>query len=272
MQHVAVVSRVALEGGLAPLASALLGGLTVDGFASHFVRESATTARDLEHVCGAILVHGHGTRRPVALLRDMPCVQVLGMPPTTGAVPDVVSYDYRLVGALAAEWLYDRGCRRLVAVIPNNAIGRGRGRDFREHAESLGCEAVVLEASGPAVHAAEADAAVAELLAMTPAADGLFAFNDHTLLALYPRLLRAGVDLDKLPMIGCDAEAFLPSLLPLPATINVHMPQLGRRASETLAWRLANPDARPVTVMLRPEVIEPEQLDSLRSRSANAFM
>ncbi len=260
-RRVLIVSKQALGGGggLAALSGALLVELSGLGFSPRLIHEQDVGEDRLENVCGAIFVHGPDETLS-ALFQGIACVQVLGTP-GLGAALDTVTYDCRMVGMLAADWLYRRGCRRLLAILPTNPIATTRGNAFLERAAELACSAVVIQTDGYAIGDEQADEAVQQLLACTPRPDGLFAFNDLALLCLYPRLLKAGIDLDNsLKLIGCDAESFLSALLPRPATIDVHMAQIAKRASETLAWRLLNPHDRPASVMLRPEIVEPDEL------------
>jgi LacI family transcriptional regulator len=166
--------------------------------------------------------------------------------------------DYHMVGVLAANWLCEQGCRNLVAVIPDNPVANMREVAFEEQARKHGSRVTVVRAVGVAVHAEDASALVSEIGQIDPLPDGLFAFNDHTLLAIHSGLVKGGFDVENgFRMIGCDAEQFVRALSPQPATIDTHIPDMARRAAETLLWRIGNPTARPVTVMLRPQVVAP---------------
>ena len=133
-----------------------------------------------------------------------------------------------------------------------------RELSFENRARAHGCKVTEIRAPGEAIEGEDASELVRQAVKIKPRPDGLFAFNDGTMLALYSHLLKSGFDLDNsLKMIGCDAEPFIRALSPRPATIDTHIPEMARRAAETLLWRISNPTARPVTIMVRPEVVRP---------------
>ncbi len=259
-RRVVVISQASLEtggGGLAAVGSALLGALSEMGCMAEFVCWDSLDIGRINGVAGAVLLRGVPGGVLPECLAGIPCVQLLELPDSTGLHVDVITMDYHMVGVLAADWLHEQGCKSLVTVVPDNPVASMRELSFEGRARAHGCNVTEVKAPVEAIEAEDASALVARITKIKPRPDGLFAFNDHTLLALYSHLVKSGFDLDHgLRMIGCDAEPFVKALSPRPATIDTHIPEMARRAAETLLWRIGNPAARPVTIMLRPEVVE----------------
>ena len=260
VKRVLVVSNEPIEigTGLAAMGNALLGGLSELAFMPEFEDWGNLTAARVNGISGVVLLRSeHGAQLPECL-KGIACVQLLELPNAASLHLDAVSMDYHMVGLLAADWLHSRGCKRLVSVMPTNQVAQIRERAFEERARMHGCDVVFVRAPGDAVRTEDAQRLVDEITGMDPALDGLFVFNDLSLLVLYSHLVKQGLDSDHgLEMIGCDAKPFIRALSPRPATIDVHIAEIAKRTAETLMWRIDNPLARPVTVMIRPEIVEP---------------
>lgn len=254
-----------------PLMNEMINRVSAAGYVPRLIRESDATVQDLNASAGVIFIHVPQRRELLDnVVGNVPCVQVLTLPGEADPRIDCVTYETALVGMMAAEWLHAEGCRNVVAVMPDTPVGGVRGESFRQRATELGCQATVLRrCRGGMGMEKEATWAVGQMTQMRPPPDGVFTFSDRLTLTLYPSMAAAGMDLGgKVKVIGCDRESFLTAMYPRPATVDLHLVQMGSRAVEMLLWRMNNPEDRPVTLTLRPEVVAPE---AIRHVPANRF-
>jgi len=208
-----------------------------------------------------VLLFGRAT--PVAEIeRAIPgvrCVRMLGMPAAADNC-DQVDYDRGEVCRMAARHLKGRGCRRVAFI---GDLGNTRWADFLRCAREEGLEVIdgnvarLFQSDGAnqIVNQAALEEALERILG--EGVDGLFAYSDQVVNALYPVLAKRGVEPDRdLQVVSCNAEElFLAPLHPRPTSIDIHSVEIGIRAVETLLWRIQNPLAAPTVVIIRPKLI-----------------
>lgn len=212
-----------------------------------------------------IVLAGRGASRRLApeLLRALapyPVVATLRGGMDSDAF-DHVSYDNGAVGPLAADHLARRGCRRLAVACASgdHPAYMRRVEGFRQACAARGLPLeMLLSDDGVAESARRAGArkAAARIASMDPAErpDGVFCVSDDLMMSMHQELVEAGVRPEQdITLVGCNnAPAFMDLLRPRPATIDIMLAEVGRRAVEHLAWRLANPARPAVDILVRP--------------------
>ncbi len=201
-----------------------------------------------------------------ARIQELPSVWFLGRP--AGITGDVVQADDRAVGRLAAEHLVARGHRRVAYLNPKSGhllFGR-REESFLWRARELGARARSVPAPAGdwglplgVVERTDAIQAMLDRLLRGPARpSAVFVPADSIAAALYRALqergLRPGADL---AVVSCNHEPpILAGLFPSLSTVDIRAEQIGRRAVDQLAVRIANPGAPPVDIGLEPALVE----------------
>ena len=196
------------------------------------------------------------------VLPSIAAVRVLAAPPR-GHDCDNVDYDRGEVPRLAAQYLADRGCKRVVF------LGTGldiRGPGFVHHASNLGMKA--LDISDECLLANNCGVQIVNRAHLVQAwkkaaeyePDGIFGQSDQVTNALYSLLGEYRIKPQQdIQIVSCNAEElFLGPLHPRPATIDIHTAEIGRRAVDLLIARLQNPAMPPSTVVMRPKLIPGE--------------
>ncbi|MFH1496834.1 MAG: LacI family DNA-binding transcriptional regulator [Verrucomicrobiota bacterium] len=200
-------------------------------------------------------------------LKAVPRVKMLGL--AGSGWSDCVTYNPDGVGALAASHLASLGVRR-VAVIGDDstAVFRRRSQAFCEHfsmvdlghAENLSRPGMIR--SGVDMHEANRDvvaAAINALLALPERPAGIFVTADIVVPEVYRQLtargVRPGIDIH---VISCNNERpYLAALSPRPAVVDIRAEAIGREAVERLMWRMNNPDAPNLSLLLDPVLVPP---------------
>lgn len=198
-------------------------------------------------------------------LKSVPRVKMLGL--AGSGWSDCVTYNPDAVGALATEHLASLGVRRAAVMGDDStAVFRRRSQAFCEHfsrvgrAENLSCSGMIradadMHEAAPDVVAAAVDA----LLALPERPDGVFVTADIVVPEVYRRLaargVRPGVDIH---VVGCNNERpYLAGLSPRPAVVDIRAEAIGREAVERLLWRMQNPDAPNLSLLLDPVLVPP---------------
>jgi len=172
---------------------------------------------------------------------------------------DSVNYDDGMVGTLAAEYLLGKGCRKLGFIGVDH---QPRATSFAALAGKHGAEVRLF--CDNALYKLERDRQVIDHVileqlwsqAVDFGAEGLFVHSDQISVALHGMIFRAGrnpgVDLH---LISCNCEEpFLSLLHPRPPSVDIHSREMGRRAVETIFWRLENPLASRQILTLAPSL------------------
>ena len=208
----------------------------------------------IRNMDGAFLVGnpGHNIRRTFQRLH---VIRVLGQPRDWS---DWVGTDARKHGKMAAEYLLERGHRRLAFLNPDRAhtVSAELGRSFQETVGLHGMEASMLVAQRkydqPYFWTTQRYRQMVEELLPAyfalPAEErptGMYVANDQTTMVTYQVLqehgVKAGVDIE---IISNDNdEPFLAGLTPRPATIEPDFAEIARRAVEKVLYRIKYPDA-----------------------------
>ncbi|QDU82299.1 Ribose operon repressor [Polystyrenella longa] len=201
----------------------------------------------------------------VKRVQELPAVWVLGRP--EGMTGDVVQVDDVRVGKLAAEHLISCGHRHLAFLSPkpSQVSIQRRQASFTFYAQQAG--ATVNSYLGneqdwtfpsPAVdHCEWVDDLVERLLNTHPRPTAMFTPDDSTgttvARTLSARNLKAGEDIS---LMSCNNEQkILEKIQPSLTTIDVHAADIGCRAVDQLAWRIAHPAQPNVDISYEPTLV-----------------
>lgn len=188
----------------------------------------------------------------------MPAVRLLA-PPSSGPDCDNVDYNRALVSTIAAKHLKDSGCKKVAYIGEQNL----RGELFVEECRKLDLECIngatndifISDGTTQTVNRAALEKSWNSVKGAHP--DGLFAHSDQMANALYQILSSEGIKpMTDVKIVSCNAEQlWLAPLNPPPSTIDIHSDELGRRAVETILWRMKNKSAPLSTVILTPTLV-----------------
>jgi LacI family transcriptional regulator len=180
---------------------------------------------------------------------------------------DHVFYDNDAVGPLAARYLLERGHRRLAFINPliTHTAFPARRDTFAQAVEQSGAQVTVWE-----VTEEEAERSVAqgieriaqEIAASPERPTGVFVPADDYLVSVFHALRVFGLKPQRdIDLIGCNNDQpSLAKMHPRPATIDINVSAVGRRAVEQLLSRMAEPADPLARIKLQPTLIEGEAL------------
>lgn len=197
----------------------------------------------------------------------LPGVWLLGRP--DGCSGDCVGANDLRIGQLAADHLLERGHRHVGFINPkaDHVLFTTRQVAFEARIRRAGGTVVSAIGEGrdrwllplrPAEEVGPMLELVDRLLALPEPPTALFCPADSIAAALYRSLAIRGVRVGRdLSVISVNNEQSLINILhPKLTTIDIHATQIGQRAVEQLAWRLANPLAnQSIDVSLDPVLV-----------------
>ena len=212
----------------------------------------------------------HGSSPSTAIynkLRKHPMVWLLKL--GSFEFGDRVKPDHPLAGEISCDWLVQQGCRNLCCMsytVTGSHFANARADRFLSRAKEMRVKSGLLVEAIPSYSAKlQADQTtiasnlVEQFIHLDPRPDGLFVANElgpyiHTEL-----MTRGIVPMKDLPVIAGGEDICAGHHLdPMPATIRIFSPQIGRQAIETLLQRIKNPDMPQVTCSLKPELVIPK--------------
>ncbi len=219
-----------------------------------------------EQKYAGFVLQGHRPHPSVEeFLRTQPCCWVTNNPwtPTWG---DHVMLDHREAGMMAAEYLVDHKCRKLVVVKLGMAdrVSALREEGFAYAAAKHGVESFSVVAKGPLPDAPEVypeaiyvDEIIDGCKALPDFIDGIFFDSDRAMTTLYPAMVKEKViHPGKTVLIGCNnQQVYLKGITPHPATMDAHFEQIGVVGVSQLAWRIKHPDFQRHRTLISPKLI-----------------
>lgn len=228
------------------------------------------SARELKNlrVDGLLMMaHGDWQQWP-AEIKTFPSVRMFGLP--GGGWGDCVTYNNDTVGKLAAEYLYQAGARNPVVVGPSEGeVFPQRSEAFTRWVERFGGRTVNLTRADIIQAGPETNATAKEVIdrlidllfsGSESKPDGIFVMSDLITPAVYRAIERHGIMPGRdIPIVSCNNEKpYLHPLHPKPAVVDLQAEMIGQQAVERLLWRIENPRAPRVTLLLEPLLISPE--------------
>ena len=176
---------------------------------------------------------------------------------------DHIFYDNTAVGAIAADYLAERGHRKAAffSLNPAHTAYPAREKSFLRRAAELGMECKVFAPENQTGFERKSYTVLAQkFLREGKGITGAFFCADQEMLGIYTELLAAGYNAKKLDMIGCNAdELILQFIDPRPASIDIKVAQIGQMAVDQLLRRI-NGDAVGAAneIFVKPELIRGE--------------
>ncbi len=201
------------------------------------------------------------------ILKQYPCVKMLGVPASDWC--DCITYNSDTIGYLAADYLSAQGVRHAAAIGSSQSpVFSRRKLSFAQHLASLGCSYTDLTHNEiirnlPNTNVADKNvvrALVQRLVnEVSPKPEGIFVMSDVITPVVYQELERQGVMPGKdITVVSCNNEKpYLAPLHPQPAVIDIRAEAIGQQAVERLFWRIENPDAPKMTLIIEPNLILP---------------
>lgn len=219
-------------------------------------------------------------RAIVDKLNGLPAVQVLGETFNGRHWADLITPDNGQAGAMAAEYLIENGCDRLLFATSSLAgqVLRKRSDAFLRTARAAGKEAHLFlgtpsartpqwleELCGSSVHfhrAKDRPDLIRQLAAFPHRPFGLFVPADLELSLLLPQLQLAGMDVARdIRAIGCNRETrCFSGLDPMPATLDPHIDNIASRTVRRLLHRIQHPGEPLVRITVSPSLVRPADL------------
>jgi DNA-binding LacI/PurR family transcriptional regulator len=197
-------------------------------------------------------------------------VWLLGRP--DGASGDVCTVDNDIGARLAADYLHDRGHRRIGYLHPRPGQTRSESLklSFTAHVQRLGLSVQAFEnpltepirwplpaITDPAVLRPLLDRWAALAPGTRPTA--MVVSADSIAVQLYAALRLRGMQVGReVSVLSCNHEKpLVAGLTPPLTTIDIRAETIGRRAVERLLWRIEHPeDAIPTKILVEPVLVE----------------
>ena len=185
-------------------------------------------------VLTGILHSAQGRQRLLA--SGIPVVETWDLTPTP--IDMLVGFSHTEVGRAVAQYLHDRGRRRLAAVAGDDERAKRRFAAFQATAQALGLpevRAVVVPA--PTTLRAGRDA-LATLLQADPGIDAVFCSSDLLALGVMTEARVRGVAVPaQLAVVGCGDLGFAGDLDPSLTTVHIKGAAIGRQAAQFIVDR-----------------------------------
>ncbi len=203
-------------------------------------------------------------------LKEIHTVGLLGSEHYVEGWADWITSDFRIRGQMALKYLQERGHKRVAFLNPmrQHLAFREVGFSFYLTAEQEGLQVTLLEAveafpsrmwdanKGKSIVEGLVDQLVSIPERQRPT--GLHVVNDEICINVYKSLRKRGIEPGKdIEIISCgNDEEFLSQMNPRPATMDLNVGEIARRAIDKLTFRVKNPDALlGVTVSIPPKLI-----------------
>lgn len=186
---------------------------------------------------------------------------------------DHVMYDNAKIGPMAADYLIERGCRRLffASSEANHAAYAQRREQFLAVCSQKGLQVTVVEGveSFEPAHRLKVAEELVEKLSGANAGDrpGVFCASDDLMMAVYNKLHQRNIEPGRdVELIGCNNDPVIMSQMhPRPATIDIKFDAVGERAVDQLFWRMSHrDDHNQMELFISPELV-PAEMPAVRA-------
>ena len=223
-----------------------------------------------------LILHGNPPSPELAeRLQRFPAVWMMSPRSRTGYWGDRVAPDNHAIGAVAADYLIQRGHRR-VAFLAIDAAHLGFGdrlAAFEQAATSAGLACDIVRTEGGANYQPgdfravrqHVDRLVEAFAQLDERPTGVFVPRGQAILMVFEALRSRGIEPGRdVTIIACDNDPALAGLNPQIATVDVRPDRIGRAAVDQLLRRIEKPDLfSKASVLTEPTLIEPRDTDSV---------
>jgi LacI family transcriptional regulator len=179
-----------------------------------------------------------------------------------GLTANFVGVDDEAVGRIATSHLIDAGCRRIAHLggpEVSTALGRlaGYRAALRDRGIAVPARYIERRSDGDDAGDFAAFHAMGRLLALNPAPDGVFCYNDPTAMGAMKAVVDAGLRVPgDVAIAGCGNVAYAEFLRVPLTSVDQQSDAIGEQAAEMALALLANKRAaRPRTVLLEPKLV-----------------
>ena len=235
------------------------------GFTLVLANTDNDEAKERRHLAGMLELQVDGLLLAMARRRD-PLVEELRNGPTPvvlvnrtidrGGVSAVIPDDHAGM-TLAVEHLYDLGHRRIghVAGPSNTSTGARRAAGFAAAMAALGLSDSLVSQASAFGEAAGREAAQL-LFARTLRPTAIVAANDLIALGAIEAGEEAGLRCpDDFSVVGFNDMPFVDRFRPALTTVRIPEYEIGRRSARLLLGRIEQPEQKPETIMIAPELV-----------------
>jgi len=183
---------------------------------------------------------------------------------------DWISSDFKSRGRQVVRYLQEQGHRRIAFLnpMPGHMGFEETGYHFQVEANKAGVQATMLVSEKqpePAYWTDQSGRAkvsqLVEKFIQIPGKDrptGIHVVNDEIAVSVYREMEQRGIKIGRdVEIISSgNHEEFLSRMNPRPATMDLNIGEISRRAVEKLIYRIKNPDAQAgITVLVPPRVV-----------------
>jgi LacI family gluconate utilization system Gnt-I transcriptional repressor len=191
-------------------------------------------------VLAGIMRSAQGRRRLQA--SAIPLVETWDLTPTPADM--LVGFSHESVGEAVAEFLYQRGRRRVAVISASDERAQRRNRAFAQAAVRLDMQgpngAIPFHTTSAPGTAAGGRAGLRALLAASPDIDAVFCSSDMVALGVLTEAQRMGIAVpDRLAVVGLGDQAFAADTWPALTTVHLDGRAMGTIAANFLIDRIA---------------------------------
>jgi DNA-binding LacI/PurR family transcriptional regulator len=187
---------------------------------------------------------------------ESPHLQAMGLINDMDMI-DRVSYHNTSIGAIVAEAMAKRNCKKVAVLSRDTPLCLERKRTFCLEAEAHGMHVMPFEPKLQDAYKAYSQ--------HTNLPDAIFATEDSYLPALYAVLAMQNIKpMEDLLIIGCNAQkSVLYQCQPTPWSVDLQLPAIATHCLNQLNMRRAHPNHPPVHISLTPVLNKGEPLCSV---------
>ena len=209
-----------------------------------------------------VVASARGTEDSLQLIDEQKTPYVLIDRQFTGFPANFVGVDDQAAGDLATSHLIEIGCHRIAHIRGpevSTAVGRLEGyrRALARHGMPASEENVIAGRTADNAGDVSGYEAMSKLLALSPAPDGVFCYNDPVALGAMKAILEAGRRIpEHVAVIGC-GNVHYAGLLRVPlSSIDQQSATIGERAAGlALSLVESKRTAKPETILLEPKLV-----------------
>lgn len=227
---------------------------------------------------GSLLIGEPKAKQVRHKLAEMPVVGLFSSEHHEECSFDWVTPDFKSRGRLAINYLCKRGHRRLAFFnpMPDHMGFEESGIFFRLAANKTGAEVTMLVSEKPYAGTywtndvgRDRIIELVERFIKMPVEcrpTGIYVVNEEICVNVYEEMQKRGIQIgNDVEFVSCgNDEEFLRKMDPRPATLDLNLPEIARRAVEKLIYRIKNPNAvSGITVSVPPRLVVPSAMESV---------
>ncbi|MDF7807761.1 LacI family DNA-binding transcriptional regulator [Pontiellaceae bacterium B12219] len=179
---------------------------------------------------------------------------------------DYMLYDNQPVGAIAGEYLLEKGHEQIAVLnaSPWHGAFIERCAEFLRVMKDHGRSVEMIEGEfqeNPQDVVIRAQPLIERLVSMKPRPTGVFCMSDDLMLAVFNGLRQRGIEPGRdIELIGCNNDKMMMEQMhPRPATIDLKLDQVGRQALELLFSKMSSSSEQaPRGLVVAPSLLLPE--------------